>query len=57
MGVDGVLLCINALPYSSKIATARVKPAEAARILKGKQAMVKPKGGSASRLCSFSKWQ
>ncbi len=43
--------------YSSKIATARVQPAEAPRILCGKQAMMKPSAGSASRLCSFSMWQ
>ena len=42
---------------SSKIATARVQPAEAPRILCGKQEMVKPSAGSASRLCSFSRWQ
>ncbi len=41
----------------SKIATARVQPADAPRILCGKQLMVKPCGGSASRLCSFSRWQ
>ena len=46
-----------ALSYSSKIATARVQPAEAPRILCGKQEMVKPSPGSASRLCSFSRWQ
>ena len=42
---------------SSKMATARVQPAEAPRILCGKQLMKKPVGGSASRLCSFSMWQ
>ncbi|MCY1360523.1 hypothetical protein D9M69_471540 [compost metagenome] len=42
---------------SSKIATARVQPAEAPRILCGKQLMKKPVGGSTSRLCSFSMWQ
>ncbi len=36
------------------IATARVQPAEAARIFTGKHAMVKPSAGSASRLCSFA---
>src|SRR2546425_2258747 len=41
----------------STIATARVQPAEAPRIFTGKQAMVKPSPGSASRLCSFSRWQ
>ena len=44
-------------PQSSKMATARVQPAEAPRILWGKQLIVKPVGGSASRLCSFSRWQ
>lgn len=42
---------------SVKIATARVQPAEAPRILCGKQLMVNPVGGTASRLCSFSRWQ
>src|SRR5262249_7997605 len=46
-----------AAALSSKIAPARVQPAEAPRILCGKQAMVKPSPGSASRLCSFSRWQ
>ena len=41
----------------SKIATARVQPADAPRILCGKQLIVNPCGGSASRLCSFSRWQ
>ena len=43
--------------YVSTIATARVQPAEAPRILTGKQLRVKPSAGSASRLCSFSRWQ
>ena len=42
---------------SSKIATARVQPAEAPRIFTGKQAIMKPSAGSASRLLSFSRWQ
>ena len=46
-----------AISASSKIATARVQPAEAPRILCGKQLMKKPSPGSASRLCSFSRWQ
>ena len=46
-----------AISASSKIATARVQPAEAPRILCGKQLMKKPSAGSASRLCSFSMWQ
>jgi len=41
----------------SRIATARVQPAEAALIFTGKQAMRKPCAGSCSRLCSFSRWQ
>ncbi len=40
----------------SKIATARVQPALAPRILCGKQLMQKPSAGSASRLCNFSMW-
>jgi len=48
---------IQRYAYSSKMATARVQPAEAPRILQGKQEMVKPVAGSTSRLCSFSKWQ
>ena len=47
----------RAARQSSKIATARVQPAEAPRILCGKQAMVKPSPGKTSRLCSFSRWQ
>jgi hypothetical protein len=43
--------------HSSKIATALVHPALAPRILCGKQEIVNPSGGSASRLCSFSMWQ
>ena len=46
-----------AVKASSKIATARVQPADAPRILCGKQLMKKPSAGSASRLCSFSRWQ
>jgi hypothetical protein len=45
------------IPHPSNIATARVHPADAARIFIGKQAIVKPVGGSTSRLWSFSKWQ
>ena len=41
----------------SNTATARVQPAEAPRIFTGKQHTVKPSPGSASRLCSFSRWQ
>ncbi len=47
----------GAAASSSKIATARVNPAEAALILKGKQATWNPVGGSWSRLASFSIWQ
>jgi hypothetical protein len=43
--------------HDSKIATARVQPAEARSIFIGKQATVNPVGGSASRLCNFSMWQ
>ncbi len=46
-----------AIRRSSKIATARVHPAEAPRILCGKQLMKKPSAGTDSRLCSFSMWQ
>ncbi len=52
-GVQAAVAC-NA---SSKMATARVQPAEAPRILCGKHEMKKPSAGSASRLCSFSMWQ
>jgi cytochrome c len=45
----------DAGPHSSKIATARVQPADAPRILWGKQQIVKPSPGNASRLCSFSR--
>jgi len=54
---ERVRACSGASAQSSKMATARVNPAEALRILNGKQAMVKPVGGSASRLWSFSRWQ
>jgi hypothetical protein len=47
----------DAISASSKMATARVQPALAPRILCGKQLMKKPLGGSTSRLCSFSMWQ
>ena len=50
-------LLLFAIPQSSKIATARVNPAEALRILKGKQEIMKPVGGRLSRLASFSMWQ
>lgn len=43
--------------HPSMIATARVQPAEAPRILWGKQETMKPSDGRASRLCSFSRWQ
>ena len=43
--------------YSSKIATARVHPALAPLILCGKQLIMKPVEGIASRLCIFSMWQ
>jgi hypothetical protein len=41
----------------SRIATARVQPAEARSIFTGKQDTMKPVDGSCSRLCSFSMWQ
>jgi hypothetical protein len=47
----------EAVSASSKIATARVQPAEALRILCGKQLMKNPLAGSTSRLCIFSMWQ
>lgn len=43
--------------HSSKIATARVQPAEPAAIFTGKQATLNPFAGSPSRLCNFSTWQ
>ena len=43
--------------YSSKMATARVQPADAPLILTGKQETVNPVAGSSSRLPSFSIWQ
>ena len=49
--------CDGATPHPSKMATARVQPAEAPRIFTGKQHTVKPSPGKASRLCSFSRWQ
>ena len=45
----------DSIRASSKIATARVQPAEAARIFTGKQQTKKPSEGSFSRLCSFSR--
>jgi len=48
---------IAASSTSSKIATARVHPADAPRILCGKHEITKPSPGNASRLCSFSRWQ
>ena len=43
--------------YSSKMATARVQPADAPLILTGKHETVNPVAGSRSRLPSFSIWQ
>ena len=43
--------------HASMIATARVQPAEARSIFIGKHETMKPVEGSASRLCSFSRWQ
>ena len=42
---------------SSKIATARVQPADAPLILCGKHEIMNPVEGIASRLCIFSMWQ
>lgn len=42
---------------SSRMATARVKPADAPLIFTGKQLTVKPSGGRLSRFASFSMWQ
>jgi carboxyl-terminal processing protease len=42
---------------ASRIATARVQPAEAALIFTGKHETTKPSAGNCSRLCSFSMWQ
>ncbi len=47
----------SARPYASRIATARVQPAEARSIFTGKQLTMNPAGGRPSRLCSFSMWQ
>ena len=47
----------QAFVYSLRIATARVQPTLPALILVGKQATLKPKGGSWSRLASFLIWQ
>jgi len=44
----------SARPYASRIATARVQPAEARSIFTGKQLTMNPAGGRPSRLCSFS---
>ena len=43
--------------YSGTIAIARVHPAEARWTFTGKQTISKPSAGSASRLCSFSRWR
>ena len=43
--------------HSSKIATARVQPADPRCTFTGKQEIMKPSGGRASRLFSFSMWQ
>jgi hypothetical protein len=39
---------------SSKMATTRLQPAEAARIFTGKQLTRNPESGNNSKLCSFS---
>jgi hypothetical protein len=43
--------------YASRIATARVQPAEARSIFTGKHDTMKPVDGSCSRWCNFSMWQ
>ena len=43
--------------YPSRIATARVQPAEARSIFTGKHDTMNPVEGSCSRLFSFSMWQ
>src|SRR5207248_3551081 len=43
--------------HASRIATARVQPADARSIFTGKHETVKPVDGNCSRLCSFSMWQ
>jgi hypothetical protein len=43
---EGRCLLKNSLAYASIIATALVHPADAPRILQGKQLTVKPVGGS-----------
>ena len=42
---------------SGRMATARVQPADPPLTFTGRQEIVKPVGGRASRLCSFSIWQ
>ena len=43
--------------YPSRMATARVQPAEARSIFTGKHDTMNPVDGSCSRLCNFSMWQ
>ena len=50
-------VCCRVWPQPSRMATARVQPAEARSILTGKHDTMKPVDGSCSRLCSFSIWQ
>ena len=52
-----VLFVVACSLQPSRIATARVQPAEARSIFTGKQDTMKPVDGSCSRLCSFSMWQ
>ena len=55
--LDGMLSPGAVGNQASMIATALVQPAEPPRTFTGKQLTMKPLGGSASRLCSFSIWQ
>lgn len=49
---------VGALDHQpSRMATARVQPAEARSIFTGKHDTMKPVDGSCSRLCNFSMWQ
>ena len=56
-GLFNARLTLSYSAHSSRIATARVQPADAFLIFAGKQAIENPVDGSASRLPSFSIWQ
>src|ERR1700739_1989856 len=49
--------CLMGASSSSRIAAARVQPAEARSIFTGKHETMNPVEGRSSRLCSFSMWQ